>query len=60
MDNSIYLSTFIVTEAKTTDEIIFYNNNKLYLYDRKNNLLEQKNCNQIKELLNERLGVVIG
>lgn len=60
VDNSIYLSTFIVTEAKTTDEIIFYNNNKLYLYDRKNNLLEQKNCNQIKELLNERLGVVIG
>lgn len=55
VDNSIFLSTFIVEDSSTTDEIIFYNNNKIYLYDRKNNILEQKNSLEIKNLLQERL-----
>lgn len=55
VDNSIYLSTFIVEDSSTTDEIIFYNNNKIYLYDRKSNSLEQKNSSEIIDLLKERL-----
>lgn len=55
VDNSIYLSTFIVEDSVTTDEIIFYNDNKIYLYDRKSNSLEQKNSSEIIDLLKERL-----
>lgn len=57
IDNCLYISSYIVDGTIITDEMVFYYDERLYLYNRRKEILEEKDGMQIRKLIVERMVV---